>query len=143
MSEHKVNGTKCVTMPFPWQPEKLSVIWNDVISNHGYSALHKPIPGHTYRKRYNALTKVDLPSFRRMPADIEVVTPPRLFRSTGWKYKGIVHLDCELYWEFQYRYWYAHEIRYDWMSVRLLSYCYIPTTLTFKNQQKPIQLQLF
>lgn len=143
MADYKIYGSKCWSMPYQWHPQSLSAIWKEIIDEHGKSALHKPIPGHTYRKRYHSLSEMDRAFFKKLPADIKVLTPPRLFRSTGWKYKGKVYLECELYWEFQYSYWYANEERTDWMAVRLLSYCYIPTTLTFESRRKPIQLDLF
>ena len=149
-------GTKCASAPFPWSPPTLGKIYNDVVGKHGSHALHKPVPGHKYRKMFKPLTDIDRPYFRLLPSDITILSPSRLYRSTGWKYNGRVYLDCECAWEFEYSYPWDKGTRTDWMAVGLLSYCYIPEIMTttplagfaFYNRNRPdkltpVQLNLF
>lgn len=142
--EYKVYGTKCVTMPYDyWRPPVLSNIWKQIVNDYGSESLNKPIPGMRYVKKKKAITSIDQPFFRRLPAEIQVLSPPRLFRSNGYKYNGRVYLECELYWEFNYRYKHNDKDWNDWMSVSLLSYCYEPKTSKLINDKKIIQLSLF
>lgn len=138
-----VNGTKCLETPmgFDFHPQILSDIYKEIVAEHGSHALRKPKPGDTYRKMYKPIYAIDGPVFRRLPADIIITEPPRLFRSTGYKYHGRVYLDAELYWEFEYKYQFGDKWLYNWEAVRLLSWCYIPT-LTFQKRSGP-QLSLF
>lgn len=127
-----------------WAPETLGHLYRGVIDEVGLVQLNKPVPGDKYRKMYNPLSDIDRPSFRRMPGDIIITSPARLFRSHGYKYKGRVYLEANYYWEFEYKYVWGDggcEWRFDWMPVRLLSYCYIYNTVTF--ERKPVQLKIF
>ena len=137
-----VHGTKCwgTPMGFDFTPEKLSSIYAQIVEDHGSHALRKPKPGDLYRKMYTPLSNIDRPVFRRLPADIIITQPARLFRSSGYKYHGRVYLDAELYWEFEYKYKFGDKWIFDWLPIRLLSYCYIPATITFP---KPAQLSMF
>lgn len=139
-------GTKCCNdSAHTWSPEILSKIFTEIKSDHGDHALLKPIPGHNYRKRYNPLTDIDSPSFRRLPENIIVVSPPRLFLSNAYKYHGRFYFDCEVHWQFEYKYPWAEGFKTDWMPVRLLSYCYIENTITCESPslKDGYQLKLF
>jgi len=88
-------GTKCADGPFTWKPETLGNLYRSVIDEYGEHALNKPVPGYSYRKMYKPITDMDMPSFRRLPEEIIITQPPRLFRSTGYKYKGRVYLGAK------------------------------------------------
>lgn len=146
-------GTKCATAPlgFGWQPETLGNIYRSVIEKHGECQLNKPVPGEEYRKMCKPIEQIDQPTFRKLPEQIIITQPARLFQSQGWKYHGRVYLDCELFWRFEYKYEYAGKWVFDWMPVRLLSWCYINETCTFTakgsepfwNNTESKQLTLF
>lgn len=139
-------GTKCCNdSAHSWWPEVLSSIFKEIENEHGSHALLKPLPGNEYRKRYYPLSDIDRPSFRRLPELITVISPPRLFLSNAYKYHGRFYMECEHYWQFEYKYPWDQAYKTDWMPVRLLSYCYINATCV-GTLPKPIactQLSLF
>jgi hypothetical protein len=151
MKFENVFGTKCASAPFLHRPESLGALYKSIIDDYGDSALSKPRPGDEYRKRYKSLAPTDLPTFRRMPEQIFITQPARLFRSSGYKYKGRVYLEAELYWKFEYKYRYANRWEYDWLPVRILSTCYVSDVLAFRKStsinfwelDNPVQLTLF
>lgn len=136
-------GTKCLPefakQNLDLKPETIGDIYREIVLEHGQIQLHKPVPGESYRKVYTPLEYIDRNAFRILPANIKIVQPPRLYRSSSWKYKGNIWFDCVLNWEFQCRYEYAGEWLYKWLPVRLLSTCYIPETLV--DYKKSIELR--
>lgn len=138
-------GTKCADdASYKWKPETLGSIYRELIQEYGLIQLNKPIPGEFYRKVYKPLSAIDRPAFRRLPENIMITQPARLYRSHGYKYGGRVYLEAECFWQFEYEYEYGLKRIRDWMPVRLLTTCYINQTLTFPQPKKTYhQLELF
>lgn len=147
-------GTKCAdNSAHNWRPETLGNIYKGITDQYGYVQINKPRPGDRYRKMFEPISDIDRQVFRRLPQDIIITQPPRLFRSSGRKYKGRVYLDAEYYWEFECESTNPLKPYKDWLPVRLLSYCYINQTLSFITghpgepnfwqEKKSIQLTLF
>ncbi len=141
-------GTKCANSPHPiWYSEVLGDIYRELIKEYGFHQLLKPTPGHEYRKMYKPKSQIDQYQFRKLPELITVTSPPRLFRSSGWKYHGRVYLDCECYWTFDYKYPWDQGFKYDDMPLRLLTTCYQNATCTSNTiseaSKRGRQLQLF
>ncbi len=138
-------GTKCCNdSAHNWSPETIGSIYQEIIQEHGNWALNKPKPGNYYSKRYHPLEDVERAYFKRLPGNIIVTSPPRLFRSHGYKYKGRIYLECECHWTFDYKYPWGDGWKFDVMPVRLLSWCYINHTVHFpKTIIQAKQLSLF
>jgi hypothetical protein len=103
-----------------YQPENIGSIYKDIISQYGEKYLKKPKPGDRYVKMKEPISGIDRPVFRSLPKEILITQPPRLFRSTAWKYQGRVYKDDNPFWEFEYE----SEGRKEWIALRILSYCY-------------------
>lgn len=164
------SGTKFGYGPYNWTPATLGEMYQKVIEELGECQLNKPVPGHSYRKMYKPVQHLDTGVFKRLPQEIIITQPARLFRSRSWKYKGVIYGEVDVHWKFQYKtkrictlpentidsedsrlpvwdydkttgdFRFLDEWEYDWMPIFLLSNCYINQTLTF---HKLIQLTLF
>lgn len=140
---HDIFGTKCATAAIPITPQRLGDVYRELADAYGWVQVRKPVPGDTYRKMHKPLNEMDGPAFRYLPADITVISPARLYRSTAWKYNGGFHMDAQVYWEFEYEYEFGGVKYRDWMNVNLLTLAYMPSTFEPMNRNVSNQLTLF
>lgn len=135
-------GTKCFDEGpgLVFQLETLGSIYREIAEEYGHEQIKKPKPGDSYRKMYRPISDMDRPAFRHLPADIIITQPPRLFRSTAWKYNGEFYKQADTFWQFEAKYPWKDGFIFDWYPVRILSYAYIYNTVTFYRQP---QLSLF
>lgn len=107
-------------------PETLGSIYQEISREYPNMRIVKPAPGNTYTKRPRPCSDMDLAAFRYLPDEIEIIQPPRLYRSNAWKYNGSFHGECETHWEVEIKYTHQNEARYSWLPIRVLFYAYIP-----------------
>jgi len=148
------SGTKFGYGPYNWTPATLGEMYQKVIEELGECQLNKPVPGHSYRKMYKPVQHLDTGVFKRLPQEIIITQPARLFRSRSWKYKGVIYGEVDVHWQFHCKsdrinpfkpgityvdsckspVWqinrftgeieYCNKWEYQWLPVFLLSNCY-------------------
>ncbi len=122
--------------------ETINEVYLDIINTVGEVHLIKPKPGDTYRKRYKPLSHIDRDYFKNLPADIEAISPPRLYESKSGRYRGRIWKEYHTHWHFHYQWRYADNLIGNVMSIRVLSYCYQPSSIIMIKPISPIQLKL-
>ncbi len=135
MNKLKDPGTKCGGKKHGYVPETLGQLYESIRKDLNTKIVNKPLPGQIYIKLKRSRTSTDMNAFNQMPDEITITQPPRLYRSTGWKYKGKVHLQSDLFWKFQFKFCKGDQILVEWMPVACLSHCY--------DQSHINQLKLF
>lgn len=98
-------GTKFGHSPYNWKAETLREMYDVIADRLGHAQVKKPVPGDSYRKMYKPVDgQTDPPTFKRMPQEIIITQPPRLFRSRAWSYRGVVYGEVDTHWRFQYKF---------------------------------------
>lgn len=107
-------------------PETLGELYKEINKDYPKLRIIKPYPGQSLLKLKRPVSSIDGPAFRMLPDEIQIIQPPRLYRSKAWKYQGCFHTDCETNWEVEFKYNHNNETRYRWLPVRVLLFCYKP-----------------